>query len=517
MKRREFIRGSAWAGAAAALMPSARNVTAAAAPATQGAAGTASKDADLQARLEAALARHRVPGASVALFKGGKVTTAAAGVANISTGIGLTTDTVMLLGSITKVFNATLVMQLVDEGKVDLDERVVRYLPDFKVADREALQRITVKMLLNHTSGIEGIGAWPNSGHDEETIEKAVRRFAQLGQLYPPGAEFSYCNPGMVIAGYLAQRLTGKSWYQLVKERIFRPLQMQNAASLPEDALLHRASVGHFLNPAASQPQWLRTSHVFLPLAFGPAGRTLMMSAGDLMTFARAHMNNGVGVNGVRILSERSAKAMQQVTVDNSGKGYAPSSMGVGWMIDENGILHHGGGGPGILTGLYVHPQRQFAAAILTNAAHGSVLINDLMATWLKEIGLKPMGLVDVQAPPSTRVKVDGNKYVGTYQNGEHLFHVSAAGGDLLLARQMKWPNYDTDSTQPSPPARLIPLGGDRFLLAADKPETTTAVEAGRLCIFKNPDASGRMQHLATGLRLNKRASSPQPSGRNPS
>jgi len=202
---------------------------------------------DLEARLREAIARQKVPGASIALFKDGTLETAAAGVANISSGVEMTTDTIMHIGSITKVFNTTL-MQLVDEGRIRLDAPVKTYLPDFRVADVEATEQITVKMLVNHTSGIDG-DLTRESGHDQERIVDAMGRIAAMGQIHQPGADVSYNNAGMVVAGYLVQYLTGKSWYDVVKERIFRPLGMNHAIVVPEDALLYRASVGHHLNP----------------------------------------------------------------------------------------------------------------------------------------------------------------------------------------------------------------------------------------------------------------------------
>src|SRR5262245_26690778 len=111
---------------------------------------------DLQAQLEAAVAKHKVPGASAALFRNGVLETAAAGVVNVTTGVQVTPETVMHIGSITKTLNTTLVMQLVDEGRIALDRPLKSYLPEFRVADRAATERITVRMLLNHTSGISG-------------------------------------------------------------------------------------------------------------------------------------------------------------------------------------------------------------------------------------------------------------------------------------------------------------------------------------------------------------------------
>lgn len=452
---------------------------------------------NLQASLEEGLARHHVPGASIAVFDEGELITAAAGVTNVNTGVELTPDTVMHIGSITKVLNATLVMQLVDEGQVDLDERVLRYLPDLRLKDHEALEQITVKMLLNHTSGIDGEKNLAGSGHDEETIEGAIGRIAELGQLFRPGAEFSYCNAATVIAGYLAQRLTRKSWYRLIRERIFEPLQMAHAATLPEEALLHRASVGHFLDPRSKK--LIRTSTAFLPLGFGPAGIAMMMSAADLIAFARAHMAQGIGVTGARILSARSTNAMQQMTVKNKGKGYAYMDLGIGWMVSNDGLLYHSGGGPGVLAVLYAHPKQRFAAAILTNAEHSTGLIIELIKPLLKKIeASEPLGAAAIHVPS---MQIDFDRYVGVYEALSSRYRVSCTQDGLVLSSQWKYAFYDSISTEATPPARLIPLGDEKFLLESDVKDDNLP-DTFRIFAFRNPDTHGHMRHLGHGMRL---------------
>lgn len=449
---------------------------------------------DLEASLEAGLAKHGVPGASIAVAHEDTVITAAGGVTNVDTGVPVTPDTVMHIGSITKVINATLVMQLVDEGRIALDEPVIRYLPELRLKDEAALRQITVKMLLNHTSGIDG--SWlPDYGHDEETLDKAIARYAQLGQLFAPGTEWSYCNVAPVIAGYLVQRLRGKSWYGLVRERIFEPLRMDHAVTLPEEALLFRAAVGHYLDRESGALH--RTSFAFGPLSFGPAGTTLMMSARELITFAQLHMAEGVACNGARILSARSTHAMQQQTVDNRGKGYTwDLDMGIGWTLPEPGLLHHAGGGPGVVSVLYVDPAKQWAAAILTNAAHGWGLANELMTPWLAALRWsKPVGTLAVKKDPVGVQEIDTERYIGTYEDVLTRFTVSAGASGLELSRQKKFGDCESVSTEPSPPASLTPLGNDQFLLetAGDLPE------AARIVAFRNRDAAGRMRHLGTG------------------
>src|SRR5437764_5255618 len=110
----------------------------------------------LEQRLRELSAKHRVTGASLAILDGDQSIEAATGVINQETGVEVTSDTLFQIGSITKVFTTTLVMQLVDEGRVDLDAPVKTYLPEFRVADDDATESVTDRQLLDHNSGIDG-------------------------------------------------------------------------------------------------------------------------------------------------------------------------------------------------------------------------------------------------------------------------------------------------------------------------------------------------------------------------
>lgn len=452
---------------------------------------------NLQAELESALYDHHVAGASIAVFYQGKLTTASAGVANVTTGMEITDDTLMHIGSIAKIFTTTLVMQLVDQGCIDLDNPILQHLPDLKLKDRAALQRVTIRMLLNHTSGIDAT-MLPDQGHDEETIEKAVSRFAQSGQIHEPGTDYSYCNGAFVIAGYLAQQITGRSWYDLIKEKIYAPLGMQHAVTLPEEALLYSASVGHHLNQITNSQ--VRTSFCLQPISFSPGGTTLMMSARDLVTFARAHIANGLGANGMRILSTVSAENMRKQTVVCKNKGFA-EGVGLGWMLFGNGVIGHGGGAPGVSSMLYVFPEKEFAAAILTNSAHGKGLTNYFMGPWLKEVGgdISLLGASFDVGPEESRENIDFRPYVGTYENIAERYKVSVLpDGELGVSLQLKFPIYDGTTTEPTEELPLTPLGSDEFRVrsAEQHPGGTMMTLSLRMLAFKNADADGRMQHL---------------------
>lgn len=174
---------------------------------------------DYAPQLERARAKTGVTGASFAYWDGTELHSAVAGVRNSVVGDPVTTDTVLHIGSITKLLNTALMMQLVDEGKIALEDPVVKHLSGLRLRDVCALRKITCAMLVNHTSGIN-CSMLPDHGPDQERIEDAISRCSGLGQLFGPGEATSYCNIATVIAGYLTQTLRGESWYQLIKSRL---------------------------------------------------------------------------------------------------------------------------------------------------------------------------------------------------------------------------------------------------------------------------------------------------------
>ncbi|MCA1705332.1 MAG: beta-lactamase family protein, partial [Actinobacteria bacterium] len=213
---------------------------------------------DLQELLNELASKHRVPGASLAILEDDGIRLAASGVVNKNTGVQTTTDTIFHIGSITKVHNATLVMQLVDEGQVDLDVPIKRYLPELKFADAQATESITLRQMLTHTSGLDG-DFFEDTGRGDDSIDRYVQACRCLPQIAPPGALFSYCNAGFAVTGRLIEVLTGKTWDAALKDRLFDPLGLTETVTLPEDAILHRVAVGHVLDPSDAAGELVRT------------------------------------------------------------------------------------------------------------------------------------------------------------------------------------------------------------------------------------------------------------------
>ena len=161
-----------------------------------------------QERLTELMRRHRVPGATLGVLHDGTITETAAGILSTATGVAVTPDSLFQIGSITKVWTATLVMQLVDEGALDLDAPVAEVLPGFRVADPAVTEQVTTRHLLTHTSGIDG-DVFTDTGRGDECIERYVAGMKDVVQNHPLGATFSYCNAGYVLAGRIVEHLTG--------------------------------------------------------------------------------------------------------------------------------------------------------------------------------------------------------------------------------------------------------------------------------------------------------------------
>jgi CubicO group peptidase (beta-lactamase class C family) len=161
---------------------------------------------DLQRWLDEAASRHDVPGAAVAVGAGDDLAEAATGVVNRDTGVEATADSVFQIGSVTKVWTASLVLQLVDDGLVDLDAPVRRYLPEFGVVDAAASETVTVRQLLSHTGGFDG-DLFEDTGRGDDALDRLLA-FMRTGaaQVHPPGELFSYCNAGYCVLGALVAK-----------------------------------------------------------------------------------------------------------------------------------------------------------------------------------------------------------------------------------------------------------------------------------------------------------------------
>lgn len=424
-----------------------------------------------------------VTGASFAYWDGDQMHHVVGGLRNSVTRDPVTLDTLMHIGSITKVLNATLFMQLVDDGLIDLDDPVSQHLPELQLGDPAALPRITCRMLINHTNGID-YDCPAYRDFDEQRIEDAIEDCASKPQLHPPGEATAYSNIGTVIAGYIVQKLRGQGWYSLVKSRIFEPLGLGHSLVDITELPRFRISVGDQVD---QEGKLVQSAKPFLPLSFGPAGATAMMTAADLVTFARALINGGVGSNGVRILSEASASLMARETT-----GFiSPHTwrVGLGWMILPGGVLFHGGGGPGVCSSLYAHPESGKAFAILTNCskygAFDATLVQPILESWGSTV--EPLAPVEGT--------FDTAAYEGSFENQLFRFDIYREDSELLARMAPKQDLYETDNAR-APVFHLTRIGDHLFQMSLN------GVAHPFPMAFVAPDATGKMQRLGSMVRI---------------
>ncbi|GAB3404786.1 serine hydrolase domain-containing protein [Flindersiella endophytica] len=330
-------------------------------------------------------------------------------------------DAVFMLCSITKVWTATLVMQLVDDGLVELDAPVRTYLPRFRVADQAAGERITIRHLLAHTAGFDDPS--PEGPASDDAIRWYVEEvLPTVPQLFPPGALYSY-GTGYVVLGRVVEVLRGQPYNEVLRERLAEPLGLERFDT---------------------RPDWN-----------APSGTTLSVSAGDLARFAHMHLRGGVTPDGTRILSETSVRTMREPQVELPRVRFRSGHQGLGWKLSDwpgGPVPGHGGGGPGQESNLQTAPAHQVAIAGLSHGGSAHALFLRLFDEIFGE-------LTDVRVPmppgppPEPAPLPAPERYTGRYEALRGWFEIETCedSGQLLVR------------SATGGPFRLAWLGGDRF------------------------------------------------------
>ena len=180
-----------------------------------------------------------IPGMAVAIVQGDQVAHLGSYGEADSDGRPVTPQTPFQIGSTTKSFTALAVMQLVEAGLVELDAPVQTYLPWFRVADEAASAQITIRHLLNQTSGLStatGRDEFAASDLSDQAIENSVRALADVELTAAPGATYQYCNTNFTIAGLVVQVVSGQSYESYMQAHIFDPLEMRHSFTAQEPA-----------------------------------------------------------------------------------------------------------------------------------------------------------------------------------------------------------------------------------------------------------------------------------------
>jgi CubicO group peptidase (beta-lactamase class C family) len=451
----------------------------------------------LQQALDSLSRRHDVPGAVLGVLDGEHDVEVATGVTSRETGVEVTPETLFQIGSVTKLYTTTLVLQLADEGLVELDKPLCDQLPGFRLADEAAAATITPRQLLNHSSGIAG-DYFEDTGRGDGCTERYVANLHRFGQVHPPGEMFSYCNAGFVVAGRLIEVATGLPFHEALSTRLLSPLGCSSTTVLAEEMLRYRYAVGHQGDRrAGGRGRVAPVSRVLMPRSVAAAGSVTSATAADVLAFARLHLDGGCAPDGRRLLSEGAVSAMQTPTLPLLG--LPASDIGLGWILaDWSGrrVLWHNGGTFGQLSFLFVLPDAPLAVVLLTNSSTGGRLWRDL-GRWVFA-RLAGVEMPRPPRPPEEPAQLDLAGYAGVYERLSSRVEVAVEEGELLASVRATGPG---DADEPAEQFRLTPVDAAHF--------HTTFDGLGMRVAFSGFDEAGRPRYLHFGSRVSVRDAHP--------
>jgi CubicO group peptidase (beta-lactamase class C family) len=330
-------------------------------------------DTALRERIDAFIESERqasgIPGIALAILHEGHAPHVR-GFGHDGRGNPISGDTPFPIGSLTKSFTALLVRQAIDAGQLDADAPVQRYLPWFRVTDSDASTRITLRHLLNQTSGFSRAdGIAPLLQGSTANIEELARGLGKVSLNRPVGERFEYSNLNFVLLGAVLQAVTGRSWQEMIQTQVFPPLRMthshtdHDAARQAGMSVLHRIWFGV---PVAQ--------HVTLLPGFAPTG-SLVASAGDMARYQQMLLSGGMGPGG-RVLSARGV-AQLLAPASPPGRSKLLSAdfqfrYGEGWFVGPFGAATdarwHLGNLASFAAWMVLLPDTQQAVVLLINA-----------------------------------------------------------------------------------------------------------------------------------------------------
>lgn len=436
-------------------------------------------------RIVSEMRRLEVPGVAIGIHDKGREFAAGFGITSVEHPLPVTPDTLFQTGSISKTFTGTLLMMLVEQGKVDLDAPVRRYIKDFRVQDEDVSKKVTVRHLLTHTGGWVG-DYFNNFGDGEDSLERMVKDIAKLPQVQPLGMIWSYNNTGFNVASRIVEVVTKKPYEQAAQEMILDPLDLDMTFFYPSDILFtHRFAVGH--QKVKGEVKVAR------PWAVGRATNGVggvVSTIRDLLKYACFHMSNGKK----NVISGKSLRAMRVPQVDAGPRGL----MGITWFIREAGrfkVYAHGGATHGQQAYLFYIPDKDFACAILTNSDDGGIITAGIFGATL-ETYFK----VSLPSPePIEATTQELRELIGRYKIGTECFDIKVDGKHLVY-HHIPLGGFPTPDTPPGPAKPLM-----RFqfyekdkVIGLDEPYQGVLGDILR-------DRDGRVEYFRVGGRAHKK------------
>jgi len=314
----------------------------------------------LNVYLQKVMTRFKIPGLTIAIIQNGKpLYTNAFGVKNVDTQEKLMPQDIFHFASVSKPFVATAIMQLVEQGKMDLDEKLTIYLPYFELADAR-YKDVTIRQMLNHSSGIPDVQdyEWDKPQYDEGAAERYVRSLKDQKLLFAPGDGARYSNMAFDILGDVIAKVSGISFEDYMAQNILEPLKMKESSFLIKEISNKLRTSPHIweYEPKVSEVYPYNRPHA--------PSSTLNSSVMEMMNWAQVNLNKGQ-LEGIRILQTESYESLWKGTID-----FNDSKVGLSWFIgDYHDIktISHGGGDLGYRSNITLVPERKLGFILASN------------------------------------------------------------------------------------------------------------------------------------------------------
>lgn len=454
--------------------------------------------------LVAAMREHHVPGAAIGLLAGDREEHATFGVASLSSLRPVTPETLFQIGSLSKTFTGTVIWRLIDAGALAIDAPVRDFSPELTLMDAEVAAEVTVRNLLDHSSGFYGDEGFETGDGDDAIARYVAERLPQLPQMFPLGEFFSYNNAGFTVLGRLIEVATGTAYNAALGSLLLEPLGLTSSL-LDHDAVRQRPFAdGHVALPINGKPSVAVQTPLWVPRAVDPAGG-IWSTTRDVIRYGRFHMAAGTVMGAANVVSPESLLQMREPAMPVPG---TTMQMGLDWFVQDvagERVFFHGGDTAGQHTDFFAIPGQNFAIVVLTNGqGGGSAAALAALDTALAQIpALAPLagqiGITQALKAPADAPTVDLSPeqlaaYAGRYADlGQALtFTQKDAGLELTIEpidQPGAWPSTMAIDAPAPPPVPVAFLAEDM------------AVAGGGRVPFVR-DAEGRVQWVSAGLRL---------------
>jgi len=434
-----------------------------------------------------ALEQWQIPGAAVLVVKDGKVVFAKGyGVKELGTNDKVDENTLFMIGSNTKAFTGTALAILESEGKLKLEDKVVQYLPDFKMKDPWVTKELNIQDIVSHRMGLETYQGDFMYWTSDLTADEVIEKFGMLTPKYDFRTKYGYTNAGYTIAGKIIEKISGLTWASFLKQKIFDPLKMENTiSSFNEYSSAKNISKPHtIINSKISKIPYPNLDNL------APAGG-IASSIMDISNWIIAQLDSGRFESESVIPIEVIKIIRQPLTIDLASAEYYPfnknnfSLYGMGWWLDDyegKEIVYHSGGVNGFLSSITLIPEEKLGIAILTNNDQNRfywALKAEIADAFLglpyrnysdyyfkvfnkkKEDGIKDIQILKDSVIKNIKSEIYLSDFVGEYKNEQYGFaEIKQVENSLELYFEH----------HPKLTAKLEYIGNKRFLCAFSDP-----------------------------------------------